>query len=327
MKKKLWFKIFIGAFVFLIVAVIGIILYLRFALPSIALEDIKAPSTPERIARGAYLANHVMVCMDCHSTRDWTKFSGPLVPGTIGKGGEIFDEKLGFPGSFASPNITPFKLKDWTDAEIYRAITSGVTKDGKALFPIMPYPYYGQLDKEDILSVIAYLRSLPAIASEVPVSEAAFPMSIIVNTIPKPAAMTTKPSPADTIAFGEYVVKAAGCVECHTQATHGQIIKELAFSGGREFIMPDGSALISPNITPDMETGIGRWSKEAFIFRFKNYDPATYTAPVLPKGSPQSIMPWTMYAGMDTTDLVAIYRYLHSLKPVSNPLARTMPVQ
>jgi hypothetical protein len=90
--------------------------------------------------------------------------------------------------------------------------------------------------------------------------------------------------------------------------------------------MPDGSLLESSNLTPDMETGIGKWSKEAFIFRFKTYDPATFQPPVLHQGELQSIMPWTMYAGMDTTDLTAIYQYLYSLKPVSNKVAKTKPV-
>ena len=121
------------------------------------------------------------------------------------------------------------------------------------------------------------------------------------------------------------MVRASGCVECHTPAEHGQIVKSLSFSGGREFQMPDGSLLVSQNITPDVETGIGKWTKEAFIFRFKTYDLATFKPSVLQKGEMQSIMPWTMYAGMDTTDLTAIYHYLHSLKPVSNKIVKTKP--
>jgi mono/diheme cytochrome c family protein len=325
MKKRIWLRIlgWIGILLFLFI--IGVILYLRYALPSIPLKDIMVQSTPERIARGEYLANHIMVCMDCHSTRAWDKFSGPVIDGTLGKGGEVFDQKMGFPGSFTSRNITPFALKDWTDAEIYRAITSGVDKNGKAMFPIMPYPYYGTLDTEDIMSVIAYIRSIPAIESNPPVSNPAFPMSIILNTFPKKAVPSVRPGKEDTLGYGKYLVAAAGCVECHTPAKHGQIIRELAFTGGREFQMPDGSMLLSANITPDPETGIGKWNKDAFIFRFKAYDLSTYTPPVLQKGDMQSIMPWTMYAGMDTTDLVAIYKYLHTLPPVKNQVTRTKP--
>ncbi len=309
----------------LVLIVVSIVLYIVWFLPDIPVKDIKVESTPERIERGKYLANHVMVCMDCHSTRDWSEFSGPMLAGTEGKGGEVFDEKMGFPGHFLSPNITPFHLKDWTDGEIYRAVTSGVSKDGHALFPIMPYPAYGTLDKEDIYSIIAYIRTLAPIDYTPGRSNPTFPMNVILHLIPSAATLQPKPPATDTLKYGEYMARAAGCIECHTQAEHGQIVKNLAFSGGREFQMPDGSLLVSTNITPDQETGIGNWTKEAFIFRFKAYDLATFKPPVLHNGEMQSIMPWTMYAGMDTTDLTAIYIYLHSLKPVSHKVVKTKP--
>lgn len=323
MKKRVWLKVLGWMTGLLVLFIIGVVLYLRFVLPSIPLKDITVRSTPDRIARGEYLAKHVMVCMDCHSVRAWDQFSGPMVSGTLGSGGEIFDQKMGFPGSFSSPNITPFALKNWSDAELYRVITSGVAKNGKALFPIMPYLYYGRLDIEDIVSVIAYLRTIPVIESHPPVSDASFPMSIIVNTFPKKPALTVRPGKEDTLNYGKYLVTAAGCVECHTPAKHGQIDKELAFTGGREFQMHDGTLLLSSNITPDPETGIGNMSKDAFINRFKAYDPTTNSPGVLQKGDLQTIMPWTMYAGMEISDLSAIYKYLHSLQAVRNLVTKT----
>jgi hypothetical protein len=323
MKKKKWPRILGGIVIALLLSVVSIILYILWFLPKVPVRDIKVESTQARIDRGKYLANHVMVCMDCHSTRDWSKFSGPMTPGTEGKGGEIFDEKMGFPGHFLSPNITPFHLKDWSDADIYRAITSGVSKDGHPLFPIMPYPSYGTLDTEDIFSVIAYIRSIPPIDYTPLRSNPTFPMNIILHLIPEKAHPGSQPLSKDTLKYGEYLVRASGCIECHTPAEHGQIVKSLAFTGGREFQMPDGSLLVSANITPDEETGIGKWTKEAFIFRFKTYDMSTFKPPVLQKGEMQSIMPWTMYAGMDTTDLTAIYKYLRSLRPVNNKVAKT----
>lgn len=79
---------------------------------------------------------------------------------TLGAGGEKFDRTMNFPGEFYSKNITPFALKKWTDGGIYRAITSGVSKDGHPFFPVMPYPNYNQMATEDVYSLIAYLRSL-----------------------------------------------------------------------------------------------------------------------------------------------------------------------
>jgi len=83
-------------------------------------------ATDAIIERGRYLANHVAVCMDCHSTRDWDAFSGPIVPGTEGAGGERFGKELGFPGTFYAANITPAGLSQWSDGEILRAIASNI---------------------------------------------------------------------------------------------------------------------------------------------------------------------------------------------------------
>jgi hypothetical protein len=81
--------------------------------------------------------------------------------------------------------------------------------------------------------------------------------------------------------------------------------------------MPTGT-LLSANITPDKETGIGAWTKQHFVTHFKAYDLATYSPPVLSKEDLMTVKPWTMFAGMDTTDLEAIYAYLKTLAPVKN---------
>lgn len=127
-----------------------------------------------------------------------------------GNGGGLFDQTFGLPGSFVSANITPYNLKDWTDGEIYRAITSGVKKDGKAIFPVMPYPNYGQLDDEDIYAVIAYVRSLEPVEYDAPEAEFDFPVNLLINTMPKPGTPTKRPSSDDLVAYGKYMITAAG---------------------------------------------------------------------------------------------------------------------
>ena len=149
-------KKFLKLLVILVLVVVGaaflFIGYLVKFKPNIPLEEVKIEYTPERIERGKYLAHSVTQCIDCHSSRDWSKFSAPPVAGTEGKGGEAFDRSLGFPGNYYAPNLTPHHLKDWSDAELFRAITAGVSKDGSPLFPVMPYLFYGKMDKEDIYS-------------------------------------------------------------------------------------------------------------------------------------------------------------------------------
>jgi cytochrome c2 len=310
-------------FICLIVIIGALMIYLKFVLPKVgAAPEMKVEITPERVERGKYLANAVCVCMDCHSTRDWSRFSGPPVAGTIGKGGERFGEEFGFPGTYYSKNITPFALKDWTDGEIFRAITCGVSKDGHALFPVMPYFYYGQMDEEDTKSIIAYLRTLEPIDNIPPASESNFPMNFIINTIPKKGVSQKMPPKSDLVSYGKYLATSAGCVECHTPFEKGQIVQGKEFSGGREFPFPNGNVLRSPNISPDIQSGIGSWNEIQFVQLFKlRSDSAALNQKVMPNDF-NTIMPWTMYGKMDTTDLKAIFAYLRTLTPIKNEVEK-----
>ena len=314
----------VGIVIAVIVVGVGALLtYVKTALPNVGdPEDMKVEYTAQRIERGKYLASHVCVCMDCHSKRDWSKFSGPLAEGTLGQGGERFDQTVLLPGVFISKNITPEGISRYTDGELFRVITTGVNKEGQAMFPLMPYSHYGKMDREDIFSIIAYVRSLSPIKNEIPASVPDFPMNFIINTIPQKANHQVKPDTSDILAYGSYMVNASGCNECHTQVNKGMIIPELMYSGGREFLFPDGSMVRSSNITPDEETGIGKWTKEAFIQRFKMYADSTYTLPSVGPGEFNSYMPWTMYAGMSRQDLGAIYAYLKTVKPIANKVVK-----
>jgi hypothetical protein len=304
-------------------AVASLLTYVKVALPDVGeAEDLQIDYTAERIENGRYLANSVTVCMDCHSKRDWSKFSGPLQDGTLGMGGDRFDQTIGLPGVFFARNITPAGISRYTDGELFRLITSGVTKEGRAIFPLMPYLNYGRMDKEDIYSIIAYVRSIPAIENTVPDSEADFPMNFIINTIPTKPVHQAKPAITDMLAYGAYLTNAAGCGECHTQVDKGQIIPELMYGGGRDFKFPDGSIVYSANISPDMETGIGTWTKEMFLQRFKIYADSAYVTPPVSMGEFNSIMPWTMYSKMTDEDLTAIYTYLHTVKPITNSVIK-----
>lgn len=327
MKKFL--KIFLYIIGGLAVILIGFIVYFNSTYPQVdPPSKDKVEITPARLERGKYLANHVAVCMDCHSTRDWSKFTGPITPGTFGKGGEMFNEEnAGVPGTLYTRNITPAGIGNWTDGEIMRAITNGVTKDDKALFPLMPYMGYNSLTKEDLYSLVAYLRSLEPIKNDNPIPERSlnFPLNFIVKTIPP---HSYKPSPEpnrnNPVEYGKYLVTVGGCFDCHTQMEKGQPVLEKAFAGGFEFHFP-GGIVRSANITPDKTTGIGSWTKEQFIQRFKSMDPDSNTIPTVDMKDFNSAMPWTMYAGMTREDLGAVYEYLATLKPVANSVVKFSP--
>jgi hypothetical protein len=320
---KLFLKILGILAIVVVILAIGFTIYMKNAFPKVdPPPDMKVEITPERVERGKYLANHVMVCIDCHSTRDWSKFSGPITPGTEGKGGELFDENMGFPGTFYSKNITPYGIGKWTDGEVFRAITTGVTKDGDPFFPVMPYPNYGRVDKEDILSIMAYIRTLSPIKNDVPESSPNFPMNLIMRTIPQNPHFTTRPYKSDTVAYGKYLVTAASCSECHTQRVKGKPVEGMEFAGGFEFNFPNGNVVRSANITPDMETGIGKWTKFEFLSKFKQFSKPESRIIAVGPNDFNTIMPWTMYGGMTEEDLSAIYAYLRTLKPISNKVVK-----
>ena len=309
-------KIFGRVIIVLILIIIGVIGYIKLALPNVGAAPVMTiEQTPERVARGEYLANHVTICIDCHSKRDWTRFSGPPLDGTKGQGGELFDQKFGFPGAFYSRNITPEGISRYTDGELFRVITTGVTKEGRAMFPVMPYHYYGRMDEEDIKSIIAYIRTLQPIKNEVPASSPDFPMSIIINTIPSKASFTKMPAKTDVVNYGKYMVNAAACMECHTKFEKGKLVAGTEFGGGREFPFPDGSFIRSGNISPDEATGLGKWTEEMFLTRFHERSDSTTLSRKLQPGEFNSIMPWTMYGKMHEEDLKAIYAYLRTVTP------------
>lgn len=318
---RMFGRIVLGLTALLVVAASGGYWWFTSSYPNVgAAPDIRIAATPEMIAHGEYLANHVSLCMDCHSTRDWRYYAGPVYPASKGKGGEHFDEAMmGIPGVLYSANITSAGIGKHTDGELYRAITTGVKKDGNAMFPLMPYGHYGSMDDNDIKSIIAYVRTLAPIDDTVPKSELDFPMSLIVRTIPHAASPRPRPDTADEVAYGGYMANAAACSACHTPlGEKGQPIAELEFAGGFEFHFPTGFVNRSANITPDSATGIGTWTRERFIAQFRKFAPDSVRQVQLDPTAFNTIMPWSMYSGMTDKDLGAIYAWLRTVKPVNH---------
>ena len=281
----------------------------------------KEDSLKKVIARGDYLANHVTPCMDCHSKRDFSKYSGPIVPGTEGMGGQVFDQKLaGLPGTIYARNITPDNetgIGTWTDDEILRAVTQGISKNGDTLFPIMPYARFNHISKEDLLSIIAYIRTLKPIKNKVPPRQLMIPISM---AYPGPALQPSvdgnmRPPESDPVKYGEYLVNAAICADCHTPEIKGQFDFSRVFGGG--FTLDAGSFKVNTaNITPDSATGIGAWNEERFLNKFTQYrEEKNYN---FDPGKQNTYMPLSCYAGMTDNDLKAIHAYLKTVKPVNN---------
>ena len=152
-------------------------------------------------------------------------------------------------------------------------------------------------------------------------------MNLIVKLIP-PHSYNPSPTPDknDKPGYGKYLVTIAGCSDCHTPMEKGKRLPGMDFAGGFEFKLPMGT-IRSANITPDPDLGIGKWTKEDFIKRFKSMESDSSKNIVVREGEFNTVMPWTMFAGMEVEDLGAIYEYLRTLTPVSHIVVRFTPAK
>lgn len=287
-------------------------------------RELHVAITAERVERGRYLAEHVTACMDCHSNRDWSRYGGPVRPGSLGAGGDHFGKDVlpDLPGDVWVPNITPARMSGWTDGELVRAFTEGVSRDGRALFPLMPYGNFRHLCDRDAEALVAYLRTLAPVSNTVPRSQIDFPVNVLARMAPGPADPWKCPDEiADPVERGRVLTTLAGCQDCHTRSENGEPVGPI-FSGGMEFHLPTGTVRPA-NITPDLDTGIGTWTRETFLARFH----AQREAPRERLGAhdPQTVMPWSLYAGMTDEDLGAIFAYLRTVPAVRRQVQRWEP--
>jgi mono/diheme cytochrome c family protein len=116
-------------------------------------SGVSAPPRSDEVAYGAYLAGPVGHCVECHTPM----VKGELVMDRLGAGTREFNGPW---GTAVSRNITPAALGDWTDAEIKRAVTTGVSRDGTPLMPPMGYRYYAKMTDADLDALVAWMRSL-----------------------------------------------------------------------------------------------------------------------------------------------------------------------
>lgn len=120
------------------------------------------PDVPrdDALAYGTYLGYTLGHCMECHTPMS----EGVFDFSRTGAGGTLLHKPYGLDFAVTAANITPHAkqgLGAWTDAEIKRAITEGISRDGRPLQPLMAYGYYKTMADADLDALIVYLRSLP----------------------------------------------------------------------------------------------------------------------------------------------------------------------
>lgn len=284
-----WILGILSSLLTLIAAFVGVMAFVGFAnfyAPGVAAApDIKVEGTPQQVARGTYLAT--TLCAECHSP---TK-EPPLA------GGVDFAKDIPFPiGVIVSANLTPGgPLKDWTDGDIFRTLRSGVDRDGHHLI-VMSSVRVRNMSDDDIKSVIAFLRSQPAVVNDNPnppdqpsfLAAVMFGAGLVPQGQPPVAASITAPPQGPTAEYGQYIVGYVGCRDCH-----GEDLK-----GGQA----GGFAPAGPSLRV-----VKGWTAEQFL--------TTLHTGVDPSGHQlKTSMPWQVVGKMQDDDLTAIYQYLVSLQ-------------
>jgi mono/diheme cytochrome c family protein len=258
-----------------------------------------------RVERGRYLVESIAACGNCHTPQGP---NGPL-PGMSLAGNQVIEDNPAFRA--VASNITPDRqtgIGAWTDAQIALAIREGIRPDGSVIGPPMPIGLYRGLADEDVAAMVAYLRSVPAVAN---VSEKSTYRIPLPPNYGPPVGRVEAPPRSDAVAYGAYLAGPVGhCMECHTPfgAAPGQRDPARVGLGGQDFPGPWGIS-VAANITPARNTGLGGWSDaeiEQAIRRGVSQDGRRLFPP----------MAFSHYARISTPDMAALIAYLRSLPPL-----------
>ena len=252
------------------------------------------------LVRGRYIVEIAANCGGCHTPLDVNH--RPIAAQSLA-GGRVFAER-GFRA--VAPNITPDRttgIGAWTDAEIAASLRAGRHRDGHPIGPPMPTELYRRLSDADIVAIVAYLRTVPAVSRNVTDrSHYAFPVTAVIGQrhVAAPA--------DDPVSRGAYVAgPLAHCTHCHTPIIRDERRNwSRTGAGGVAFTGPWGAA-VSANITP---SGIGTWSNTRIVAELTTgHDPdGRLLAP--PMSSHAAV--WRALSPRDMTDLLA---YLRTLPP------------
>lgn len=207
------------------------------------------------IARGEYLAR-AGDCVACHTIPNGPMFAG----------GRAMSTPF---GNLYVPNITPDDetgIGQWTADEFYRMMHTGVSRDGKLLYPAMPFASYTQVTKGDSDAIFGYLMSVTPVKQKNREHELRFPFNNRELLIGWRSLYLRegefKPDPKQTAEWnrGAYLVKGLGhCAMCHTAVNAlGGSSESKAFEGG----MIPNQNWYAPSLTSNHEAGLGNWNIE-----------------------------------------------------------------
>jgi mono/diheme cytochrome c family protein len=276
-----------------------------------ALTDRRFQATPARLDRGKYLVTTAQTpCVLCHSPWDTTGGGLREVAGKELTGRNWAPDGTPF---VTAPNLTPDPetgMGNRTDDELARAIREGISHDGRALFPIMPYDKLRDLPDEDLASLVVYLRSVKPVRNPLPPSAVPFPLNRLINGAPTPVDGPVTADLSSPEKRGAHIVKIAACADCHsTRDDRGNQRAGFTFAGGTALLYEGRKTMFSANITTGVN-GIPYYTEALFVemmrtgrVKARELDP---------------MMPTRYYRNMTDQDLRDIFAYLKTLPAVDH---------
>jgi mono/diheme cytochrome c family protein len=253
--------------------------------------------------RGAYLAA-AAGCDQCHT--DSRNGGRPYA------GGRALATAF---GTLVTPNITPDRqtgIGRWSLADFVRALRWGVAPDDRHLLPVFPFPFYNRLAEGDVLDLKAFLDGLPAIAQTNRASRlaafAALRGAVAVLATPLLGPFRVDPTRDEAWNRGAYLVATIGrCGDCHTPRNRlGAPDADRTLAGAAAT-----GQKAAPNITPDRQTGIGRWSSSDIVTVLSDGQTPDFD---FVGGAMAETVRNT--ARLDDADRRAIAAYLRSIRPI-----------
>jgi mono/diheme cytochrome c family protein len=228
-------------------------------------------------------------------------------------------------GTFYPPNITPSRehgIGSWEGEDFERALRHGINPSGEHYYPAFPYPSYTRMNRADMQALYSYLMRQSPVARKNRSHELHWPFSSrpLVSYWKsdgfRPGAFVPDPARSAQWNRGAYLARALGhCSECHTHRGFLGIPASDRYLAGT-CSGPEGR--ITPNITPDRQTGIGNWSCEQvvrFLETGRRPD-GSFTGSKMAEVLGTSCMRLTGY------DRQSLAIYLQSLPPVHHDLDR-----
>jgi mono/diheme cytochrome c family protein len=315
MKKVLKVLLIILGIV-LLIALSGYLYIDKAGIPKYEVQEIKleVQATPENIERGKKLAS--MLCAGCHMNKETGKLTGHQMLDAPPEFGKIF-----------SANITQDNevgIGTWTDGELAFLLRTGIRRDGQYIPPYMAK--LPLMADEDIEAIIAFLRSDDPMVLADPTpdrpSEPSFLTKFLSRVawkpLPLPTARIPLPDTTDRVALGKYYALNLDCFSCHSAdfKTNDFANPEKSagfFGGGNKPLDLDGNIVLTSNLTPHKETGIGTWTEEQFVRALK-YG--------LKDGEPALRYPMLPHHQLTDYEAGAIFEYLMTVPPIENKIER-----